>query len=109
MGLEFDLKNALMSKLNGNNFSNKDELIEEDCLEKNEHKLVFKIEKRRNKIVTLVGKFYLNKEDKKELLSFLKKKLSCGGTFKNEWIEIQGDVKNKLKEILLKENWKFKH
>ena len=41
-------------------------------------------------------------------LKLLKKKLACGGAIKEEWIELQGDVKIKVKEILIKEGWKFK-
>lgn len=76
---------------------------------KNEHQLVFTYEKRRGKPVTLVGRFYLSDKEKKEVLKLLKKKLACGGTINGEWIEIQGDVKDKIKEILTKEGWKFKN
>jgi translation initiation factor 1 len=41
-------------------------------------------------------------ENAKELSSQLKAKLACGGTFKNNRIELMGDHRNKLKEILVK-------
>jgi len=75
---------------------------------KNQHNLVFCFEKRRGKPVTLVGRFFLNPKEKKEILKLLKSKLGCGGTIKDEWIEIQGDKKDKIKEILLANGWKFK-
>ncbi len=75
---------------------------------KNQHQLVFTYEKRKGKPVTLVGRFYISDSDKKEVLKLLKKKLACGGAIKEEWIELQGDVKEKVKEILTKEAWKFK-
>ena len=75
---------------------------------KNQHQLVFTYEKRKGKPVTLVGRFYLAANDKKDLLKLLKKRLACGGSIKEEWIELQGDVKDKIKEILIKEGWKFK-
>lgn len=75
---------------------------------KNNHQLVFTFEKRRGKPVTLVGRFYLSDSDKKDVLKLLKKKLACGGSIKDEWIELQGDVKDKIKVILEKEGWKFK-
>ncbi len=55
-----------------------------------------------------MGRFYLNDKDKKDVLKLLKKKLACGGAIKEEWIELQGNVKDKIKEILTKEGWKFK-
>jgi len=75
---------------------------------KNQHQLVFTYEKRKGKPVTLVGRFNLIEKEKKEVLKLLKKKLACGGAVKDEWIELQGDVKIKIKEILSKEGWKFK-
>lgn len=76
---------------------------------KKEHQLVFTYEKRKGKPVTLVGRFYCLEVEKKEVLKLLKKKLACGGAIKNEWLEFQGDVKQKIKDILQKEDWKFKN
>ena len=75
---------------------------------KEKHQLVFTFEKRKGKPVTLVGRFYLNDKDKKAVLKLLKKKLACGGSIKEEWIELQGDVKDKVKDILSNDGWKFK-
>lgn len=75
---------------------------------KNQHQLVFTYEKRKGKPVTLVGRFNLSEKDKKEVLKLLKKKLACGGAIKDEWIELQGDVKEKIKTVLEKEDWKFR-
>ena len=75
---------------------------------KNQHQLVFTFEKRRGKPVTLVGRFYLSDNDKKEVLKLLKKRLACGGSIKDEFIELQGDVKQKIIDVLEKENWKFR-
>ncbi|MEA3315572.1 MAG: translation initiation factor [Campylobacterota bacterium] len=77
-------------------------------ISKNQHQLVFTFEKRRGKPVTLVGRFFMSDKEKKDILKMLKSKLGCGGTIKEEWIEIQGDKKDKIKEILTKEGWKFK-
>lgn len=41
-------------------------------------------------------------ENGKEVASQLKAKLACGGTFKNNRIELQGDHKKKIKDILVK-------
>ncbi len=79
-----------------------------EILPKNQHQLVFTFEKRKGKPVTLVGRFSLNEKDKKEVLKLLKKKLACGGAIKDEWIELQGDVKQKIITVLEKEGWKFR-
>jgi translation initiation factor 1 len=77
-------------------------------IEKNQHQLVFTFEKRKGKPVTLVGRFFLSVNEKKEILKLLKKKLGCGGTIKDEWIEIQGDKKDKIIEVLEADGWKFR-
>jgi len=77
-------------------------------IEKNQHQLVFTFEKRKGKPVTLVGRFFLSVNEKKEVLKLLKKKLGCGGTIKEEWIEIQGDKKEKIIEVLESDGWKFR-
>ncbi|BFU77623.1 hypothetical protein ALC152_08380 [Arcobacter sp. 15-2] len=75
---------------------------------KNEHQLVFTFEKRRGKPVTLVGRFFMSDKEKKEVLKLLKSKLGCGGTVKDEWLEIQGDKKEKIIETLESDGWKFR-
>ena len=79
-----------------------------EIIPKNQHQLVFTFEKRNGKPVTKVGRFYLSDNDKKEVLKLLKKKLACGGTIADEWLEIQGDVKDKIITVLEKESWKFR-
>ena len=78
-------------------------------LEAQKHSLVFKKEKRRGKVVTLVGEFHLAKESASTMLKSLKKKLGCGGAFKDGWMEFQGEPRDKLKELLEKEGFKFRH
>lgn len=79
-----------------------------EIIPKNQHQLVFTYEKRKGKPVTLLGRFYLEEKEKKEVLKLLKKKLACGGSIKEEWIELQGDVKDKVKITLEANGWKFK-
>lgn len=38
-----------------------------------------------------------------EILRKLKKKLACGGTYKNERLELQGDHREKVKKLLVNE------
>jgi translation initiation factor 1 len=83
--------------------------ISNEILEPNKHFLVFKKEKRRGKIVTLVGEFHMPKEDTTATLKSLKQKLGCGGSFKNGWMEFQGELKDKLRPLLINEGFRFRH
>jgi len=80
-----------------------------EILEPQKHQLIFKKEKRRGKTVTLVGEFYLSKTDATTTLKSLKKKLGCGGSYKDGWMEFQGELKEKLKELLIQNGFKIKH
>jgi len=82
--------------------------ISNEIIEPSQHFLLFKKEKRRGKTVTLVGEFQLHKEDATALLKIFKKKLGCGGIYKNNFMEFQGELKDKLRELLLKENFRFR-
>ena len=57
--------------------------------------------KRYGKIVTLVSGFDSGVNIKK-IAKILKNGLACGGTSKNNIIELQGDHQKKVKEILIK-------
>ena len=109
------LANNLGNKLDGDSFDTKKEdkkinkNVSNEFTPKNQHQLVFTYEKRNGKPVTLVGRFYISEDEKKELLKLLKKRLACGGAIKDEWIEIQGDFKDKIKDILSTNGWKFKN
>lgn len=83
--------------------------ISNEILESQKHFLFFKKEKRNGKTVTLVGEFHLTQNDAEATLKTLKKKLGCGGTLKDGWMEFQGELKAKLKPLLLEENFRFKH
>ncbi len=83
--------------------------IAQEIKEPSKHFLVFKKEKRRGKTVTLVGEFYLCKTDANTTLKALKKKLGCGGSYKEGWMEFQGELQEKLKELLKSEGFRFKH
>lgn len=83
--------------------------VSNDILEPSKHFLVFKKEKRRGKTVTLVGEFLLPDTDATAILKTLKKKLGCGGTLKDGWMEFQGELKDKLRTLLVDEGFRFKH
>lgn len=74
----------------------------------NQHQLHFAKEKRRGKVVTIVKPFYLSSNDLKPLLKTLKKKLGTGGTVKENSLEFQGEVQEKLKTELEKLKYRMK-
>lgn len=78
-------------------------------LDPSAHRLVFQKEKRKGKVVTLVGPFSLNEEDAQKVLSTLKKSLACGGAYKEGWMEFQGDVAPKVRDSIEKIGFKFKN
>lgn len=83
--------------------------VSNEILEPAKHFLYFKKEKRRGKTVTLVGEFHLPKTDATALLKKMKKSLGCGGSYKDNWMEFQGEIKDRLREILVQEGFRFKN
>ena len=83
--------------------------ISDEILEPQKHFLFFKKEKRNGKTVTLIGEFHLTQNDAEATLKTLKKKLGCGGTLKEGWMEFQGDIAPKVREHLEKLSFKFKN
>jgi len=88
--------------------SDVDKKIKTEIQTPQKHQLHFSKEKRRGKVVTLVGPFALSDQDAKTLLKKLKKSLGTGGSYKEAFMEFQGELKEKLKELLLKEAFRFK-
>ena len=76
--------------------------------EPNKHSLYFAKEKRRGKVVTVIKEFFLEPKELKSILQQLKKELGCGGTIKQNSIELQGEVEQSAKEILKKLGFRFK-
>ena len=81
----------------------------QEIQEPQKHFLHFAKEKRRGKTVTLVGEFFLSKEDANTTLKILKKKLGCGGSYKDNYMEFQGDLKEKLRPHLIALEFRFKN
>ena len=72
-------------------------------LTKEEQFIKIKIEKRRyGKEVTIIEGLGGSEAELKKIASELKSKLAAGGTVKDGKIMIQGDHKEKIKEILIK-------
>jgi len=72
------------------------------------HQLHLAKEKRRGKVVTIVKPFYLAKEELQMLLKTLKKRLGTGGTVKENTLEFQGDIPDKLKASLEEMHYRFR-
>ncbi|MCF6330652.1 MAG: translation initiation factor [Sulfurimonas sp.] len=83
-------------------------IISNEIIESSSHQLFFSKEKRKGKIVTLVGEFHMQKDDCAAILKILKKKLGCGGTYKDNFMEFQGELKDKIRPLLIHEGFKFK-
>jgi translation initiation factor 1 len=60
--------------------------------------------KRYGKIVTVVSGFEAGM-DVKSLGKALKNELACGGTYKDNQIELQGDHRDKVKSLLVKQGF----
>lgn len=57
--------------------------------------------KKFNRIYTIIVGITTKEIDMKELVKNLKSKLACGGTIKDQKIELQGDHKNRVKQVLV--------
>lgn len=84
--------------------------VEEKTLDSSSQKLFVTLDKkqRRGKQVTLVTGFIGKEEDLKELGKLLKSKCGVGGSAKYGEIIIQGDFRNRVKEILATEGYKVR-
>ena len=84
------------------------ETEEQETLPKNQQKLRVKLDRknRGGKTVTLVTGFVGPEEDLKALGKLLKGKLGVGGSAKDGEIIIQGEFKERVIDILLKDGYK---
>lgn len=74
----------------------------------NQHRLVFRREKRKGKPVTIVGEFFREESELKSLVSTIKKKLASGGTHKQGWLEFQGEVREAVQAELVRLGYPMK-
>lgn len=80
---------------------------EENTIEANKQNLRISIDKKRRKgkTVTLINNFIGTEDDLKELSKLLKSKCGVGGSVKDKCILIQGDLREKVKNILISEGY----
>ena len=84
--------------------------FEQETLAPKEQTLYVSIDKkqRAGKEVTLVEGFIGSDDDLKELGKMLKSKCGVGGTAKDGEIVVQGNFRDKVMELLVKEGFKVK-
>ena len=82
--------------------------ISNEILTPEKHFLHLAKEKRRGKVVTLAGPFHLQDDEAKTTLKKVKKSLGTGGSFKEGFMEFQGDIPQKVRTALEKLNFRFK-
>ena len=70
--------------------------------------IICKYEKRKGKALTILEGFTINDIELKKIAKELKKKLSVGGSLKDNYIIIQGDYRDKIMEILHSKGFKTK-
>lgn len=87
-----------------------DEVEEQVTLPKNEQKLYVSIDRkqRAGKEVTLVEGFVGNADDLSDLGKLLKQKCGVGGSAKDGLIIVQGNFKDKVFDILVKDGYNVK-
>ncbi|MBD3263083.1 stress response translation initiation inhibitor YciH [Candidatus Woesearchaeota archaeon] len=79
------------------------ELCQCSAVAREKQKIVVKMEKRRfGKPTTIIKGLDATEIDLKKTAKQLKEKLACGGTVKDSTIELQGDHRQKLKDVLIK-------
>ena len=70
--------------------------------------IICKYEKRKGKALTILEGFTIDDNEVKNIAKELKKKLSVGGSLKDNYIIIQGDYRDKIMEILNLKGFKTK-
>ena len=95
----------------GDNFEyEKGDDQEKNTLPPGKQKLIISLDKkqRRGKTVSLITGFKGTEDDLVDLSKMLKKKCGTGGSAKDGEIIIQGDFRNRLKDLLEKEGYTIK-
>lgn len=104
-----DLQDQLKNLFPDHQISSEEEIVEEEKkLWIQDEPMICKFEKRKGKPITIIEGYTGNDNDFKILAKELKRKLSVGGTFKDDSIIIQGDYRDKIMTILKEKGFKVK-
>jgi translation initiation factor 1 len=79
-----------------------------ETLPPEKHRLHLSREKRRGKWVSGAGPFHRKSKELRELLKSLKKELGCGGTLREDRLELQGDIGSALRDALERRGYRFR-
>ncbi|MBI4896691.1 MAG: translation initiation factor [Candidatus Aenigmarchaeota archaeon] len=83
-----------------------EELCVCESIAKETQKITISVEQKRlRKLMTIVKGIDASKINIKELASKLKTQLACGGTIKDNHIELQGDHRKRAKQLLVREGF----
>jgi translation initiation factor 1 len=73
-----------------------------ETIAKEQQKIHVRLEKKRfGKVATVVEGIDEKQINTKQLAKMLKQRLACGGTYKDNVIELQGDHVSKVKDLLV--------
>ena len=104
-----DLQEQLKNLFPGHIESEPENVLEEEhILFIQNEPMICKFEKRKGKPTTIIEGYEGTDEDFKILAKEIKTKLSVGGTFKDDYIIIQGDYRDKIMQILKEKGFKVK-
>ena len=75
-------------------------------ISKGDERIDVYLERRHGKNFLTIIRGFEEKAGLKELVKEMKRKLACGGTLKDNRIELQGDHRDKIKDILVSKNYR---
>lgn len=102
-------KNSRMVYSTNPNYSYEDESEQAETIDPNKQNLKVWLDRLKgNKVLTVVRGFKGDSDDLKDLGKMLKSKCGTGGSVKNGEILIQGDFRNRVVELLIKDNYQAK-
>ena len=75
-------------------------------ISKSEERIGVYLERRHGKNFLTIIRGFEETAGLKDLVKEMKRKLACGGTLKDSKIELQGDHRDKIKDILVSKNYR---